>query len=572
MGKNFKAWPKEWPKTLDYPEVPVSVFLDQSADRIPHRIAIIFEGMELTYAELRDLSNRFASALNALGVRKGDRVAIHLPNCPQFAIAYYGILKIGAVFAPLSPHVVAREALFQLKDSGVETLISLDGLFPNIQSIIPETDVQRVITTGLADCQNDGNGLCKSGDKVEIPNTHDMVSLIESHETSPPDVLIDVHEDLAHIAYTGGTTGIPKGVMHSHHIVVASVLQNASWQNGAQIQESEGVLNQIFPPGTDPERDRLVCRDREKALVVVPWFHVFGCILYLNMHVYNGTTMIVHARFDPRKVLEDIVKYKISLVAGAPQLFIPLTNLPDFKSYDLSSIKLANLGAAPLPLPIFDCLLEAFSGVVTDAYGMTECTSGATVNPPDRSLLRPGSVGLPIFDTECRVVDPDNGKPLPVGEEGEICIRGPQVMKGYWGRPDETAAVLRDGWLLTGDIGREDEDGYFYITDRIKDMIIYKGYNVYPTELETVLSSHPAVQQCAVVGKPHGEFGELPIAFIELKTGESVAKESIMEFTNAQIAHYKKIRDVIFMDEIPVSPAGKILKKDLRKGLNHNQH
>jgi len=315
----------------------------------------------------------------------------------------------------------------------------------------------------------------------------------------------------------------------------------------------------------------MVCRDREKALAVIPFFHALGIILYMNMHIFNGTTLVIYSRFDTEEVLESIVKYRISLIAGSPQLFIPLTNFPDFKSYDLSSIRLANLGAAPASPTLLDSLKEAFSNsVVSEGFGMTECTVGAIVNPPIQSLTRIGSIGLPFPDTECRVVDLVTGAPIPVGEEGELCVRGPQVMKGYWNKPDETAATLKNGWLHTGDIGYEDEDGYFYITDRLKDMIIYKGYNVYPTELEDVLSSHPAVQRCAVVGKPHNEFGEIPVAFVELRAGENVTKEKLIEYINAKVAHYKKLRDVIFMDPIPVSPAGKILKKDLRKGFNHS--
>lgn len=568
MAKNFKSWPKDWPKTLSYPEVPAHAFLDQSADRVPNRIAIIFEGMELTFSELRELSNRFAGALHALGVSKGDRVAIHLPNCPQFVIAYYGILKVGAVFTPLSPHLVDREALAQLNDSGAETLISLDTLFPSIQSIIPETRVKQVVTTSFADCYSDINAVVKPVKKVEQPDKLDMISLLKKHEANFPDISFDVHEDLAHIGYTGGTTGIPKGVMVTHYNVVVNVLQNACWVHGAGIEVVDGVLQLVYPPGVDPARDRIVCQDREMALAVIPFFHAFGIILNLNMHIFNGTTLVIHSLFDPGEVLESIVKHKISLIAGSPQLFIPLTNFSDFTSYDLSSIKLANLGAAPASPTLLDRLKEAFSnGVIAEGFGMTECTVGAIVNPPIPSLTRIGSIGLPFPDTECRMVDLVTGEPLPVGEEGELCIRGPQIMKGYWNKPDETAATLKDGWLHTGDVGREDEDGYFYITDRLKDMIIYKGYNVYPAELEAILSSHPAVQRCAVVGKPHSEFGEIPVAFVELKAGESATREKLIEYTNAQVAHYKKLRDVIFMDPIPVSPAGKILKRDLRQYL-----
>ena len=564
MAKNFKAWPKEWPKSLNYPEIPVHAFLEQSAARVPDRIALIFQGMELTYAELRALSGRFAAVLHDLGVQKGDRVAIHLPNCPQFAVAYYGLLRIGAIFTPLSPHLTKKEALFQLLDSGAETLISLDALFPRIQPIISDTNIKRVITTRLDERLTDLNTFHHSPEGNDSSGTLDMVKLIGEYAESPPDVTLNVKEDLAHIGYTGGTTGLSKGVMHTHHNVVANTLQNAHWQNGAQVQEMDGILHQVFPEGVDPKKDRLMCRDQETALAVLPWFHVMGCVLGMNMHIYNGTTMVVMDRFDPGKFLDAIGRYGVTLVAGSPQFFIPLINYPNFDAFDLSGIKIANLGAAPLPRTLLDTLLETFSGVVCDGWGLTECTCGVAVNPPDRTLIRPTSVGIPLFDTECRVVDSDSGEICPIGSEGEICVRGPQVMQGYWNRPDATSEILKDGWLFTGDIGREDEDGFFYITDRKKDMIIYKGYNVYPREIEEVIFRHPAVQQCAVVGKPDEQAGEVPIAYVELKRGRSTTKDDIIEHTNSQVAFYKKVRDVLFMEKIPVSPAGKVLKKELR--------
>jgi len=566
MAKNFKAWLRDWPKSLNYPEIPVYAFLDQTAARVPNRIAIIFGGMELTYAELKDLSERFAAALDDMGVRKGDRVAIHLLNCPQFAIAYYGALKIGAIFTPLSPLLSPREALHQLNDSGAETLISMDLLYPGIQSIIPETGIKRIVTTSIADCYNAINAPLKPIGKTEIPDTIDMVPLLKKYHPFDKEVSIDVNKDLVHLAYTGGTTGVSKGVMLTHANVVANVLQYGNWASGAQIEMVDGVLEAVFPPGVDPLKDRIVARDRETALVVVPWFHAMGTVGYLNVQVYGGTTMVVFPRFEPKEYLDAVAKYKATMLGGAPQLFIPLINLPDFDSYDLSGIKIAASGAAPLAMSVLDKMLDAFSGgVVQEGWGLTECSMGATANPPDRNAIRPGSVGLPVFDTELKTIDPTTGEDLPPGSEGEICIRGPQVMQGYWKKPEASAEVLKDGWLLTGDIGREDEDGFFYITDRKKDMIIYKGYNVYPRELEEVIFEHPAIQQCAVVGKPDIDVGEAPIAFVELKKGEDATRDEILEFTNSKIAHYKKLRDVIFLEQVPVSAAGKVLKKELRE-------
>jgi long-chain acyl-CoA synthetase len=567
MAKNFNAWPDQWPKSLNYPEQPVFSILDQTAARVPNRVAIIFSGMELTYAELKDLSDRFACALVAMGLKKGEKVAIHLPNCPQFAIAYYGALKAGATFTPLSPLLAPKEATYQLNDSEAKILISLDLVYQGVCSILPDTKVETVITTSIADCYNPVIQPLKPVEKIPVPDTVDMASLLKEHKPEPPDIDIDVHSDLAHLAYTGGTTGLSKGVMLTHYNVVVNVCQYNNWLTGTQLEIIDGIPTPVYPPGVDPIKDRLTARDRETALVVVPWFHAMGSIGYLNNMIIGGTTMVVFPMFDPKAYLDAIPKYNATALGGAPQLYIPLVNHPDFDSYDLSGIKLAASGAAPLAKSVLDKMLDAFSGLVSEGYGMTECTMGATSCPPDRSMIRVGSVGIPVFDTECKVVDLETGEDLPPGKEGEICIKGPQVMQGYWNKPEETAEVLKDGWLYSGDIGKMDEDGYFYITDRKKDMIIYKGYNVYPRELEETIFTHPAVEQCAVIGKPDLDVGEAPVAFIQLKKDAEADAEEIMQHTNSQVAAYKKIREVTFIDAIPVSAAGKVLKRKLRDML-----
>lgn len=355
--------------------------------------------------------------------------------------------------------------------------------------------------------------------------------------------------------------------MLTHYNVVTNVVQYSNWFTGAQMDVTEGVPTAVFPPGVNPERDRPLVKDQETALVVVPWFHAMGTVGYLNNMVFSGNSMVVFPRFEPQEYIEGVQKYNATMLGGAPQLYIPLVNLPNFSSYDLSNIKLAASGAAPLALPVLGKMLDAFSGVVCEAYGLTECTMGATANPPDRSKIRVGSVGVPVFDTECKVVDIETGEDLPPNHEGEICIKGPQVMKGYWNKPEETAEVLKGDWLYTGDIGKEDEDGYFYITDRKKDMIIYKGYNVYPREIEEVIFEHAAVEQCAVVGQTDINVGEFPVAFVQLRQGAEVTAEDLMEHTNSQIAAYKKVRKVKFLDALPVSPAGKVLRRELRDML-----
>ena len=564
MAKNFKAWPKDWPQSLNYPDIPVFELLDQTAARVPNRIAIHFGGMELTYGELKALSDRFASALAGLGVKKGDRVAIHLINCPQFAIAYYAALRLGAIFTPLSPLLSPREAKHQLNDSGAETLISLDLIYPGIQPIIGETKIKNIITTSIADCYTPVIAPLKPLGKIEVPGTLDLAAMLKENEPYTGTVDMEPSKDLAHLAYTGGTTGVSKGVMLTHRNVVCNVLQYGNWFSGAQVEYQDGVLKALLPPGVNWS-DRSFGVDTETALVVVPWFHAMGTVGYLNNLVYSGVTMAVFPRFDAQEYISGVGKFKATMMGGAPQLYIPLVNLPEFKDLDLSSVRLAVSGAAPLALPVLEKMLGAFSGTVCEAYGLTECSMGATANPPGRESIRVGSVGLPVFDTECKVVDLVTGEDLPPGSEGEICIKGPQVMQGYWQRQEATDDVLKDGWLLTGDIGREDEDGYFFITDRKKDMIIYKGYNVYPRELEEVIFEHPAVQQCAVVGKPDPDTGEYPVAFVELKAGAQATKEEVMEFVNSQVAPYKKVRELFFLDAIPVSAAGKVLRKELRE-------
>ena len=567
MAKNFKAWPPGWPRSLNYPEIPVYSLLNQTAARKPNRIAIYFGGMELTYQELKTLSERFASALQEQGVAKGQKVALHLINCPQFAIAYFAVMKLGATFTPLSPMLSPREALHQLNDSEAETLISLDLIYPGIQGIVGDTGIKRVITTSIADCYNPVIQPLKPLGKIEVPDTLDMAKMIADHEPLEKDVEVDPKTDLAHIAYTGGTTGVSKGVMLTHFNVVTNVLQYSHWFTGHQVEFKDGMIEPVLGEGMS-EDDAPLPRDKSTALVVVPWFHAMGTVGYLNNLVYSGSSMVVYPRFDPLEYISGVAKYNANMIGGAPQLFIPLVNLPEFKKLDLSGIKVCVSGAAPLALPVLEKMLDSFSGTICEAYGMTECAMGATANPPHRDNIRVGSVGLPVFDTEMKVIDLTTGEDLPAGQEGELCIRGPQVMQGYYNRPEATAEVLiGDGWLATGDIGKQDDDGFFYITDRKKDMIIYKGYNVYPRELEEVIFEHPAVQQCAVVGKNDPDVGEYPVAFIEFKAGQSATAEDIMSHTNTQVAPYKKVREVHILEAIPVSAAGKVLRKELRSKL-----
>ena len=566
--KNFKCWPEFNPRFLNYPEAPVHQILRSSATKWPFHIALIFDALEITFSELLTLSERFANALASLGVKKGDRVAIHLPNSPQFAIAYYGTLMNGAIFTPCSPLMVEREMEYQLNDAGAETIITLDLFYPVVEKVVPKTKLKNVIVAAISDIFPPLLTSVKPPlVKKEFPGTLDFSTLLRAHEPRPPGVTIDPKKDLAHLAYTGGTTGVSKGVMLTHFNVLVNVLQIAHWLGGGDVSYQNGVFQGVREEGDLPD-DHPIRFGKGRALVVVPWFHAMGSIGYLNQPIYSGSTMIVFPRFDPGQYLQAIEKYEANAIGGAPQLFIPLVNHPDFKKYDLSSIRLAGSGAAPLPVPVLEQMLQSFSGLVAEGYGLTEVTMVSNYSPPFREGLKKGSVGLPIADTEVKIVDLETGTArVKTGDIGEVCIKGPQVMQGYWNKPDETKHTLRDGWVYTGDIGREDEDGYFYIVDRKKDMLIYKGYNVYPRDLEELMAKHPAVQQCAVVGKKDLEAGEIPVAFVVLKQGASATAEELMEYCSKNVSAYKRIRQIVFRPQLPISGAGKILKTELRKEL-----
>jgi long-chain acyl-CoA synthetase len=566
--KNFKAWPKGRPKSLSYPVIPIHQILSSTAMRYPDTVAMRFAGMELTYQEFLTLSHKFAHALRARGVKKGDRVAIHLPNCPQFAIAYYGIMMLGGIFVPCSPLGGERELEHQFNDAGVETLITLDLTAGVVDKILGNTKVKNLIVTSLADTYPPVSASVKALTKQPIDEGEDFLQLLDEGDTGPINEDIDPKKDIAHLAYTGGTTGLPKGVMVSHYNVVVNVIQICHWLAGGDVTYRDGILR---PDRSLVEKElgseEQPIEEGMTILVVVPWFHAMGTIGYLNNPVYAGATMIVFPRFSAEEYIGAIEKYKADMVGGAPQLFIPMVQDPEFKKVDMSRVRLAVSGAAPLPVPILQKMLETFSGVVIEGSGMTEVVCTAMFNPPTREGMKPGSVGIPVSDTYAKIVDLETGEPLPPGKEGEICMKGPQVTLGYWQKPEETAQVYIDGWVHSGDIGCYDEDGYFYITDRKKDMIIYKGHNVYPRELEEILFEHPKVGHCAVVGKKDEKGGEIPVAFIQLKPDTQATPEEIMDFVNEKLAKYKHVRELFFVDEIPVSAAGKVLKRELRERL-----
>jgi long-chain acyl-CoA synthetase len=396
----------------------------------------------------------------------------------------------------------------------------------------------------------------------------DFSTLLEQYPEEAPPLDFDVRGDLAHITYTGGTTGAPRGVMSSHYSVVVNCCQFAQWFVGGDVAYEGGRLD-VVRMEKDREEDHILRRACEISLIVVPWFHVMGIIAFLNIQIMNGWTMIVSHRFDPEQYLRSIGKYGATGFGGAPQLFVPLVDHPLFNEADMSKVRLVVSGAAPMPVHLLQRVMERIPGVVCEGYGLTECTMGCTANPPSRERIRLGSVGLPLADTEIKIVDLEAGvEEKPLGEEGEVCIRGPQVMKGYWKDPEETARVLRDGWLYTGDIGKFDEDGYMYIVGRKKEMLIYKGYNVYPGELEEVLNGHPAVSRSVVVGKSDERCGEFPVAFVELEPGSKAGEEELREYANQHLALYKKIRILRIVDDLVTGMEGGLGRRELRDKAN----
>jgi len=541
--------PPGLPAHLDYPLTDIGAILRGAAIRYGERVAFHHDGAELTYTELLARAAQVANGLRAHGIAAGDVVAVHMPNCLDYPAVYYGILLAGAVFTPANPLLPPEELAFQLTDSGAVAVITW-GPAAQVLTAVRDRLPARLIITVDAD----------------LPNALALDVLREGQPDTPPSVTIDPATHLAHLAYTGGTTGRSKGVELTHRHVVTNVLQTACWTSGSVpvlTVDGDLLLDQVGSAGEWPTR-----HGSGVMVNLTPWFHAMGVIGYLSVPLLAGFTIVIHQRFEPGAFLADLERFHATMIGGAPPVFAALMRHPDFTSRDLSAIRGLSSGAAPLPLPVLDALQGRFpDALIGEGYGLTEVTMMATANPSWRSGVRnAGTVGVAAYDTEVRVVDLD-GAPLPTGERGEVCIRGPQVMQGYLHRPEATAEVLSDGWLRTGDIGTFDTDGYLSIVDRAKDMLLYKGYNVFPRELEELLHAHPAVAGAAVVGRPDAEVGELPVAFVVLVPGAAVTAAELQEHVNAQVVPYKKLREVHLVDAIPVSAAGKVLRRELRAGL-----
>jgi long-chain acyl-CoA synthetase len=548
---------------LEYPEVGVGALLAGSARRYGDRVALHFAGRELTFAGLYDRACAFANALGAAGIGRGDVVAVHLPNCPQYPIAYYGVLLAGATFSPANPLLPPPDLGAQLADCGAVAAVTWAPAAPALAAVRDRTEVKLVLLTDRDQALDPTHRVATDA----VAGAEDFEAFAADAPTTEPGVAVDPRSDLAHLAYTGGTTGRSKGVQLPHRNVVVNTLQYACSGSGSMpgLDDAGGVvLDQVEPADEFPLR-----LGTGAVITVTPWFHAMGTIGGLNVPVLAGTTMVLHERFEPGAYLADVERFHATWIVGAPPLYAALLRHPDLATRDLSSVRQLNSGAAPLPVEMINALQRRFGDdvLIIEGYGLTEVTMGATRGPAARSALRKvGTVGVPVPDTELRVVG-TTGAPLPPGQPGEVCIRGPQVMTGYRGRPEETAATLVDGWLHTGDVGVLDEDGYLTIVDRLKDMLIYKGYNVYPRELEELLFARPGVVGAAVVPRPDPVAGELPVAFVVAPALTAAEGAALMDAVNAQVPPYKRLRELHLVDAIPVSAAGKALKRELRERL-----
>ena len=529
--QRFNCGPAGVPKHIEYPQISMQEILRKTAAAYPEKTAIIYGEREIRYAQLEELSNQFANALVKLKVDKGDRVAVFLPNIPQFIIAYFGALKAGAVVTAISPLYLEREVEYQLADSGAEIIVTLDSLYPIMEKVKEKTQVKHIIITGLVE-----NTLSSI-----IPNVLNFYQLLENSLKKAPKIKVNPFEDLAVLQYTGGTTGTAKGAMLTHRNLVSNAVSFAAWIKGTIAQET--------------------------FLTALPLFHIYGMTTSMTVPISLASKMVLMPKFEPARVLETIEQQKITVFCGVPTMYSALLANPNLGKYNLTSIRVCISGASSLPPQTQKQFMEITGGFLAEGYGLSEASPVTHCTPVDKSMktVKVGSIGLPLPDTEAQIVDLETGKLLNVGETGELAVKGPQIMKGYWKKPKETTIVLHNGWLLTGDIAYMDRDGYFYITDRKKDLIKTKGYSVYPRELEDILYEHPAVKLGAVVGKPDPLAGEVPKAYIVLKEDAAASAGEIISFVNCKVAPYKAICEVEFRKDLPLSAAGKVLKRLLQE-------
>ena len=547
----LKVWPESVPESIQYPEVPLYELLTRTATTYPKNVAMIFFGNRITYEELSVHTDNFAAALSKQGVKKGDRVALFLPNVPEFVIAYYGAMKCGGIVTAVNPASKERDLVCQVNDAEAVALVTLDTTYSLVENVWDRTTVKHVIVARIQDFMPRGTsfgGLSNSSSTkilshslTQSPNVHSFNELIKFGNDHSPNLKLSPKVDVAVLQYTDGTTGIPRGVMLTHYNLVSNAIMFAEWL--------------------------MAMTGSEVFLTALPFCDVYSMTTSMNDAIFLASSMVLMPRYDSKAALESIERNRVTVFCGSPTTYDMLMQRPDVGKYDLSSVKFCISGEAPLNVEVQRRYMKVAGCVLVEGYGLTECSPITHCNPSDKSMktFKVGSVGIPLPDTEAKIVEFRTGKEAKVGKVGELLIRGPQVMKGYWNLPEETDVVLRDGWLYTGDIGKMDDDGYFFILDRKTDLIRYKGYIIYPRELEDVLLEHPAIRDVAVVGKADEIAGEIPKAFVTLKEDATASEEELIDFVKKRVAAYKYIREIEFKKELPKTLLGRTLRRELAK-------
>lgn len=535
-----KPWLRHYdywvPEQVSFPRQSVYQMLNLAATYFHGRPATAFLGAELTFSEIKAQTDKLATALAQLGIVKGDRVGIMLPNCPQYIISFFAIVRLGAIVANVNPIYTPREVELVAKDSGMRAIITLDLLSETVRAAQTDSQIEQVIITSVQEyCGGAQPAATLTAGSLSFSA---LIAGIKAPEL--PRVEIDAEEDVAALVYTGGTTGVPKGAMLTHYNLYAATIQCAVWG---------GPFSQ---------------RGEERMLLVIPYFHVYGLVVGVLFGVWQGAMQIAVPKFDANLLLQALKQYQPTYFPAVPTLFISLLNHPQSHTSGLDRVRRFNSGSAPLPIEVIEQFEQLSGAMLFEGYGMTE-TSAIATSTATLAKRKPGSIGFPMTATQCRIVDLETGtRELAVGEEGELCIRGPQIMKGYWNKPAETAETVRDGWLYTGDVARMDEDGYFYIVQRKKDMIIVSGFNVYPNEVEDVLFTHSSIKEVAVIGVADAYRGESVKAFVILKEGAQSSAEELIEYCRERLAKYKVPSVIEFAESLPKSAVGKVLRRELR--------
>jgi len=544
-----KLWHKSYapgvPYEVDIEKVTMAEVLSRTAKKYPDKTAFIYMGKKISYREFERLVNRFARSLVDLGVKKGDKVGFVLPNLPQLVIAIHAAYKLGAVTVMNNPLYTELELQNQLNDSDCKLVIILDLLLPRILKIRANTQIEKIVTCHINDYLpfpvKQLFPFVKKAMYRKIESQkyiYEFMDLIKKYPDSPVDNTSE-WDDLAALIYTGGTTGVSKGAMLTHANISSVLQQWKAW----------------FPTLKDGE---------EVVMGIYPIFHSAGYSVSMNMSIFSGWTNILIPRPEPKGIIDALKRYRPSFLPGVPTIYQGLLKEERFRRMDLSFVKGFFAGAAPLPEDTLDQLKQLHGAVIYDVYGATENTAFAVASPFGGRIKR-GTVGLPLPNTDIKIMDEETGKiELKTGDTGEICIKGPQVMKGYYKKPEETSKTLKDGWFYTGDIGYIDEDGYISIVDRKKDIIISSGYNIYPIEIDNVLFAHPKILEACIIGVPDEYRGETVKAYIVPKPGESVDEQEIMQFCKQRLAAYKVPKIIEFIDSLPKSAVGKILRRELR--------